>query len=995
MKRKTVNKLLTATLATAFVCMAGGLATLTPYEVKAITPTQLSDVSFDMLYGASMRVATAQKPDVESGLRFSAKISLSDWDWLDKTYNAKNISFGTVIVPVDYNNEVPVTVDSLFGENATYYWEGKTQTTETTEIIQMDSNAYPYFDEETKETYMRVNGSISSIKQANYYREFFGVCYMAIHTNNGVEYILADNNDNERSIVYVSQRAMDEEGWSANSNEYKTAQNFVNTYIDNYKNANASQMPTVQYDVNLIYDDGYPTQTATYTAELGEKITLDRANYVKNGYGIDASSQFSGTAYANDNSDFNIYYKKIPSNQETTPTFEQAMAGFTYNWTDTYTSISNAKREILGDTSGLEGISDLTAITNATAKKAMLNSDGFSSTVMHLTSSGVTDYDINCLSNNAPYLFQEGWTYTFEIDYYAVSLPNHYLIALDNANNKTFAVNPFKTGLGKAVIEYTVSSGDNQIIFYTESAGFDVYIGNFKLILAEPQAVRNDFHAVTENELRQVGGYTYDWSTNNAISLSANATYYPIDSMQNADLKANLQKTYMFGQGYALRLSGLSNSLITCLENMFVDANTYTVEFDAYVVTAGRPVLLVLNAQNQQSQPESAFTITDNGNGTKHYKAQFTADLNSKKVSIYIVNRCDLYLANIKLSATQEMPTARTDFYTPTYQELINGYNFDFANNNAIEFSANTDYYKISTLSGAPLRTALQNTGAFTNDYALRFVASDQSTSYITCLDNKLYAGDTYTLSFNAYRPINTGNFTLLTTDANGTQTRLQNDFTVTAIDANKQFYHYSVTFTVENGDAKINLYTINACELYISSIAIQVVPTAGAIGSVSGTLTHDQLNRGNAGTIVPTIDDLKPWHGFSAHSLRFMATNEQIGAGQANQYYELFQVGFANGLGANIIPTHEYREFGGKIQLILYIYVHVDFEGTLKVSLDQGNEITIIDTAVDKSMLGKYQAFVIEQEDIDTLDFVSLMAYGTGTIYLGSIDYTVQYKCK
>lgn len=342
MKKKTVNKVVTAVFAMAFVCAAGGVATYT-YDVSAATttPTALNEVSFDMVYGASMRVATKEKPNATTGLRFSAKMPVEHWSWLTKTYGDENVSFGTIIAPASYNDNVVVNEDSLFGKTATYYWEGKAEAIGTVQVLQMDSSIYEYTDEKTNETYMRVNGSIGPVKPGNYNKEFFGVCYMAINTGSGVEYVCATENDNDRSLLYVAQRALDMQGWATDSVEYTTTKEFVDGYIAAYKQANGDVAPTVQYTVNKIYDDDTPMQTKTYTADLGERITLDEADYTTDArYEIDKTkSTMSGTAYTQDKLVLNVYYKKAPfftAGANVTNLTDNGNGVWTFNPTDNY-----------------------------------------------------------------------------------------------------------------------------------------------------------------------------------------------------------------------------------------------------------------------------------------------------------------------------------------------------------------------------------------------------------------------------------------------------------------------------------------------------------------------------------------------------------------------------------------------------------------------------------------------------------------------------------
>lgn len=638
MKRKTVNKLLMTTLATAVLCTAGGIATSTTHSVSANTPTSINDVAFDMIYGASIRVGTTENPNFVPGIRFSAKMSVEHYNWLMQTYGEDNVEFGTIIMPSSYNDSVTANEESLFGNTATYYWEGKTVKTETKEVLQMDSAIYEYTDEKTNETYMRVNGSIGPVLQKNYNKEFFGVCYMAINTGNSVQYVCATEDDNDRSLVYVAQRAIEKEGWATNSVQYTTAKNFIDTYIADYKKANENQMPTVQYTVNKHFDDGSAMETETYYAELGSTVTLNETDLAEDCYVIDtAKSTTSGTAYAQNKLVLDVYYKK--SVNQVVPTLDQAKAGFTYDWVNTYMYVENAPHTMVKN------------IENAEAKSAIENAtSGFNSAVVHLTNSTATLAALH-KDLNAD-LFQKGWIYTFEIDYYAVSADNIYMLAFDGTqSNNAFKHNPFSAGLGKAVFEYKVGATDFNLCFYTAGGTTDVYIGNFKLTVREPEVERTDFHSVTNEEMIAEGGYTYNWSENNILEFSANATYVKLSSMQDTTLANTLTATGAFTNGYAMKFAGINDSYIPCLEGVFQADYKYTVSFDAYVVTMGSVTILAMSAGGQAGRHD--FNVTDNTDGTKHFTTTFTAKADYLRLNLYIITECEWYLANINFTAIE------------------------------------------------------------------------------------------------------------------------------------------------------------------------------------------------------------------------------------------------------------------------------------------------------------------------------------------------------
>lgn len=296
MKKRMFKNCLVTALGCAFVAFAG-LGVMTASAENEIT--SLDDVQLEMIKGASIRVDESEV----TGIRFSATMDLDELAWLNANY--ETVRFGTFIMPAAYG---VFTEEALFGDTASFYWDGGAAAKAgQKEILQMYSKMYEVEDKKTGETVGRINGSILEVNPANYDKEFVGVGYMELTKDGVTTYKLATANDNERTILYVAQRALEEEGWSETDSEYINTQAFLDDYIASNPDA------TVQYTVTKIYPDkegGAPTAvTETRTAAFNEKVVLTEEDYHEDYHLIDkASSLLEGTAYAQDKLALTVRY---------------------------------------------------------------------------------------------------------------------------------------------------------------------------------------------------------------------------------------------------------------------------------------------------------------------------------------------------------------------------------------------------------------------------------------------------------------------------------------------------------------------------------------------------------------------------------------------------------------------------------------------------------------------------------------------------------------
>ncbi len=686
------------------------------------------------------------------------------------------------------------------------------------------------------------------------------------------------------------------------------------------------------------------------------------------------------------------------------PTLEQLQAGYNFDFDNNYTAISQG------------GLTEVSAISNATAKSAIQGaSSTFGNYVMHLT--GNDRHDMSGLTRSAGNL-KVGYVYTIEVDYYAVSASQDYLIALgDSDQNITLLSDPFKTGMNKLTCEYEPKSNVQFCLtFWTSGANLDVYIGNIKITAKKAAVERQDYYAANDDQI--LAGYTYDWGTNNIVSINNHSKYLALSEIEDATLKSKLEATGAFKNGYALRFKGSTGgAYINPLSGKLVEGAEYTISFDAYEVNRGHVTLLLMNAGNAQAGRVD-FSLKSNSNGTVTYTATFKATASYEHVSLYVISGCELYLANLSISRAEvedtsnltevqivgsksaaecdtwkqgtlvDTPTAavgkegfgdkayklaprsgdktfdlfdttaltvsdpyyksitvtvyyyiesvtgaglylqmggnnfqalsgntvgyhkatftfdytftsfcihyqdgnfgtmyigsvdyvvntlrdvsdtslveRDDYKYLTTSQMVAGYTYNFGENDALKISANAEYRKISGMSSESLKTALNNTGAFTSGYALRL--KGQGSSYVQALNYNLVEGYTYTITFDAY-VVSDGNLYVLPMGA----TQVGGINLTTSKNANGTT-RYTATFTATEDYLRINLFFVSECDLYLANFTIKATEPTQAhtavdieedayIGeSATVSLQADGYATSNAIAVLPTANTAGVW---------------------------------------------------------------------------------------------------------------------------------------
>jgi len=163
------------------------------YEIQEDMEFKAVWIDFQMLTGASIKLS---KP---TGIRFSSRISTESYNNIKEL--SQSISFGTVICPTDYLDDINCfTTQKLSEKNKGY----------------LDIPLKVWFDE--NDDFKEFTGVITNVKEKNYDRDFSARSYISIKYSNGSEcrfYSAFDKKNNSRSISRVANAAVkDEESYT-------------------------------------------------------------------------------------------------------------------------------------------------------------------------------------------------------------------------------------------------------------------------------------------------------------------------------------------------------------------------------------------------------------------------------------------------------------------------------------------------------------------------------------------------------------------------------------------------------------------------------------------------------------------------------------------------------------------------------------------------------------------------------------------------------------
>ena len=312
MKRKKIICISLIGLILTLIC---GFITLPKKNVEKAVAAQaltsrITQSGFFIEEGASVRVNGSSYE--ENGLRYTIGMEKAMYEMvMAENSGFTDVTFGVLIAPASSKyNLTPETVFGLNGGKVQYDWAVEDKNGNLvykgdgtkTRIINIQTDKLFNVKDRTGEDYY-FHGSIINVNKNNLTREFQGKGYVR-YKQNGVENcIMLGNETNVRSIVYVSQLAVE-----ANS-EYSTwlKQNYidaVSTVSANYTEENYLE----QADGSFVVDAG---TKKTVSSNINTSVALGTAPAFS-GYVFDQADErnvLSGKVYVNDKLALKRYYR--------------------------------------------------------------------------------------------------------------------------------------------------------------------------------------------------------------------------------------------------------------------------------------------------------------------------------------------------------------------------------------------------------------------------------------------------------------------------------------------------------------------------------------------------------------------------------------------------------------------------------------------------------------------------------------------------------------
>ena len=263
--------------------------------------------SLKMKDGAAVRMkGTAGEEANRNGLRFTALFNKNIYnklEELDDAYDTVSVSYGMLIVPYDYHLETPITVESVFGANRSYYIDKKTEKTsdDQKKLGGWCHATLPEEDGDTREK--EVYCSIINIAKSQLTRQWIGVAYVEYIENGVRQYYMTEvESENARSMVYVAQRAIQDQEEDKPSDAEKT---WLEENYTTYDKDVVIPTKEYTYTVNHILVDPLGNETVKAT-ETKEATALYSSTTDENGKTIytenrvestDAQQQYAGYEY--------------------------------------------------------------------------------------------------------------------------------------------------------------------------------------------------------------------------------------------------------------------------------------------------------------------------------------------------------------------------------------------------------------------------------------------------------------------------------------------------------------------------------------------------------------------------------------------------------------------------------------------------------------------------------------------------------------------------
>lgn len=272
--------------------------------------TSLTFETFVLEENATIRYADNKQ---DMGLKYAISISKVEYDNIIST--CSNVTFGIIIVPVDYltlGNEINgANVFGIGGEQK-YGWAKKNPSggwlayTDTkTQIINLSTDRLAYSEEGNYKFY----GSIVNILENNKDRVFKSFGYILYSDSNVQKVVFAENETSESSVAYTSQieieRLNDISGQESKEEMDKKVSLLTRNYIDGVKSfaqKNYYQMNT-DGKFEIIFSEN------TQFEQIGQSITGEKKEFDGLSYN-ELKSVETKKLYANNKTELEFYYYK-------------------------------------------------------------------------------------------------------------------------------------------------------------------------------------------------------------------------------------------------------------------------------------------------------------------------------------------------------------------------------------------------------------------------------------------------------------------------------------------------------------------------------------------------------------------------------------------------------------------------------------------------------------------------------------------------------------
>ena len=391
---------------------------------------------------------------------------------------------------------------------------------------------------------------------------------------------------------------------------------FLNNYYIGYRNS-LGTFQTNTHIKNLCPEFSSITvgQTLRVTYDCSFVEVPQGENYYFHLFVNDLKENNVVLAYDN----FEFEYRKFDISTKTATADEvKAEGGITYDFTENFTTISNAKPV------------EVATIEDETVKAAL--------TAEGVTGFGSTAYmisDISDMHEIAAFpqsVFEKGYTYTFTMTYYKPANGGHNVILMaapGTGGNKTIASNYMKTGeIGTYSVTFEYKESDTMTIASINLYGkYVAYIGSITLsAVATP--VDNSEYGVTEcatvTDADLKAGYTFTQDSGNESSVGQ---FHRVEGMLDGDVKTALSgNATLFGSNvWRIKVPGGTPVAIDALNGLFVAGDNYVITAYVYADKMSGGCALMMNSNGSQSGSAKTIEKEQISGNVYKYTIAFTA----------------------------------------------------------------------------------------------------------------------------------------------------------------------------------------------------------------------------------------------------------------------------------------------------------------------------------------------------------------------------------